>query len=96
MLWVWSIAHIKIKNPPPHGEEYINRNGYHSINVQVASWPGSVHDSRIWSNFQICNITRNEFRRSNVIILGNEGYGVVPFRNPHTTAEFANNKLFSM
>nr|CAH7720254.1 unnamed protein product [Callosobruchus chinensis] len=50
---------IKIKKPSLHGDEYINRKGYHSNNVQAtcnadewftsvdASWPGSVHDSRI-------------------------------------------------
>nr|CAH7734830.1 unnamed protein product [Callosobruchus chinensis] len=53
--------------------EYIDRKGYHSINVQAtckadewvtsvdASWPGSVHDSRIWSNSEICNIAKREF-----------------------------------
>nr|CAH7734831.1 unnamed protein product [Callosobruchus chinensis] len=66
-------THIKIKKPPLHGDEYIDRKGYHSINVQAtckadewvtsvdASWPGSVHDSRIWSNSEICNIAKREF-----------------------------------
>lgn len=105
-------THIKIKKPPLHADEYINRKGYHSINVQAtcnadewftsidASWPGSVHDSRIWSNSEICNITRNEFQRSNALLLGDEGYGIapwlmVPFRNPNTPAEHAYNNLFT-
>nr|CAH7759010.1 unnamed protein product [Callosobruchus chinensis] len=60
-------THIETKKPPPHGDEHINRKGYHSINVHAtcnadewftsvdASWLGSVHDSRIWSNSEICN-----------------------------------------
>uniref|UniRef100_A0A6P7F400 Pyrokinin-1 receptor-like n=1 Tax=Diabrotica virgifera virgifera TaxID=50390 RepID=A0A6P7F400_DIAVI len=41
------------------------------------SWSGYINASRIWSNSQICNIAKNEFRRSNAIMLGDEGYGVV-------------------
>nr|CAH7769683.1 unnamed protein product [Callosobruchus chinensis] len=68
-------THIKIKKPPLHGDEYINRKAYHSINVQAtynayewftsvdASWPGSVHDSRI------CKVAKGEFQRSNALLL---------------------------
>nr|CAH7754288.1 unnamed protein product [Callosobruchus chinensis] len=75
-------THIKIKKPPLHGDAYIiNRKGYHSIYVQAtcnadewftsvgASWPGSVHDSRIWSNSEICNFAKREFQRSNALLL---------------------------
>jgi hypothetical protein len=52
-------THIKIKAPHDNEEAYVNRKGFHSINVQVvfdafdkitdvvARWPGSTHDSRI-------------------------------------------------
>nr|CAH7762598.1 unnamed protein product [Callosobruchus chinensis] len=82
-------THIKIRKPPLHG---INRKGYHSINVQAtcnadewftsvdASWPGSVHDSRIWSNSEIYNIAKREFQRPNALLLGYERYGIAPRR----------------
>nr|CAH7737563.1 unnamed protein product [Callosobruchus chinensis] len=104
-------THIKIKKPPLDGE-YINRKGSHSINVQAtcnaeewftsvdASWPGSVHDSRIWSNSELCNIAKREFQRSNALLVGDKGYGIapwlmVPFRNPNTIAEHVYNNLFT-
>nr|CAH7724812.1 unnamed protein product [Callosobruchus chinensis] len=76
---------IKFPSTPA---EYINRKGYHSINVQAtcnadegftsvdASWPGSAHDSRIWSNSEICNIAKREFQRSNALLSGDEEYGI--------------------
>nr|CAI5823249.1 unnamed protein product [Callosobruchus analis] len=50
---------------PLHGDEYISRKGYHSVNVQApcnasVDVSGSVHDSRIWTNSKICNICINE------------------------------------
>ncbi|XP_050299639.1 putative nuclease HARBI1 [Anthonomus grandis grandis] len=111
-LGVIDCTHIKIKKPPIYSDEYINRKGYHSINVQAtcnsdewftsvdASWPGSVHDSRISSNSKISNIARNDFHRSQALLLGDEGYGIapwlmVPFRNPNTPQERAHNNLFT-
>ena len=55
-------THIRILSPSVSEEAYVNRKGYHSINVQavcdaemkfvdlVARWPGSSHDSFIWRN----------------------------------------------
>ena len=52
-------THVKIQAPTENEGEFVNRKGYHSINVQlicdadmviinaVVRWPGSVHDSRI-------------------------------------------------
>nr|CAI5845073.1 unnamed protein product [Callosobruchus analis] len=51
-------TYIRIQKPSEHGDEYYNRKGYYSINVQAtcnakeeftstdAEWPGLVHDSR--------------------------------------------------
>ena len=52
-------THVQIQAPHENEYLYVNRKGYHSINVQiacdanykiinlVARWPGSTHDSRI-------------------------------------------------
>ena len=52
-------THIRIISPAANEDHYVNRKGFHSINVQiicnhmdriiniVAKWPGSVHDSTI-------------------------------------------------
>ncbi|CAH1985524.1 unnamed protein product [Acanthoscelides obtectus] len=58
-------THIPILNPFIHANKYVNRKNFASINVQATcnsneeftsvdvSWPGSVHDSRIWKNSDI-------------------------------------------
>ena len=55
-------THVRILAPHESEEAFVNRKGYHSINVQavcdsdmqfidvVARWPGSSHDSFIWRN----------------------------------------------
>ena len=55
-------THVHIMKPSEFGDEYVNRKGKTTINVQMtcdanekitsvdAKWPGSVHDSRIWLN----------------------------------------------
>lgn len=95
-------THIQIKKPPEFGDDFINRKGFSSINVQVtcdanevitsvdAQWPGSVHDSRIWRQSSIYeNMTRF---RGNFCLLGDSGYGiapwlVTPFKNPQNRNE---------
>ena len=97
-------THVKILAPPTnlHPDEYINRKNFHSINVQVicdsncvvtdlfASWPGSVHDSRILKNSDIFgHLMKGEIMG---ILQGDNGYGVqpmwlVPFLHPSTPAE---------
>lgn len=60
-------THVAIQRPScDHAEVFRCRKGYFSINVQaicgpdlsfynvVGRWPGSVHDSRIFRNSQIC------------------------------------------
>ncbi|XP_046685119.1 putative nuclease HARBI1 [Homalodisca vitripennis] len=72
---------IPIRKPSDHSDEYINRKGFPSINVQAtcnfaeeftsvdASWPGSVHDARIWRNSDIYRIM--EF---NALLIGDSQY----------------------
>lgn len=103
-------THIPINKPGNNGDEYVNRKGYPSINVQATcnakevftsvdvSWPGSVHDSRIWRNSDInTKISRN---RVNALLLSDSGYGLAPwlmtpFRNPQTPQETAYNRCIT-
>lgn len=102
-------THIKIEKPAgPIGNEYINRKGFASVNVQAtcnenyvftsvdASWPGSVHDSRIFRNSNIYQLLINDNMQS--ILLGDDGYGITPFllkpyKNPLTPSQKRFNKL---
>lgn len=55
-------THIKIKPPPNQPEQYNNRKGFHSLQLQCVCdpnllfihayvrWPGSVHDARVLKN----------------------------------------------
>ncbi|CAH2008615.1 unnamed protein product [Acanthoscelides obtectus] len=100
-------THIGILKPNRHRDEYINRKGKPTLNVQATcdaremftsvdvSWPGSVHDSRIWRNSQTRSQVMNE---ANVVLLGDDGYDIepclmTPFRNPTPGAEINDNKL---
>lgn len=102
-------THVRIDKPSgPFGDEFVNRKNFPSINVQAtcnskwivtsvdASWPGSVHDSRVFKNSVIYPIMLpNAF---NAILLGDEGYGITPFlmtpyRTPATNEQRAFNNL---
>ncbi|XP_050294311.1 putative nuclease HARBI1 [Anthonomus grandis grandis] len=99
VIGVIDCTHVKITKPSIHGDEYVNRKGVCSINVQAtcnaremftsvdAYWPGSVHDSRIWRNSIVHGIMYNNVHEA--ALLGDEGYGVAPwlltpYRNPTT------------
>ncbi|CAH2007108.1 unnamed protein product [Acanthoscelides obtectus] len=101
-------THVKIIKPYVHGDEYINRKGVSTINVQAtcnsremftsvdASWSGSVHDSRIWYNSPIYPIMYNNQKR--VCLLGDSGYGVTPwmltpFKDPITNIQKYFNRI---
>lgn len=101
-------THVKILKPHIHGDEYVNRKGVCSINVQTtcdhrekftsvdASWPGSVHDSRIWYNSSIYSIMFHN--QQNVCLLGDSGYAaapwmLTPFKNPLTNIEQYFNRI---
>lgn len=79
-------THVKIQSPGGnHAENYRNRKGWFSINVQticaanlkiqniVARWPGASHDQTIFNNSKIkMELERGDFR--NFIIVGDSGY----------------------
>lgn len=84
-------THVPIVSPGgPNAELYRNRKSYFSINVQavssasllflncVARWPGSVHDSTIFSNSRLYGrFERGEI--SHAYLLGDAGYPVKPY-----------------
>ncbi|XP_063931186.1 putative nuclease HARBI1 [Zophobas morio] len=99
---------IKIKKPLEHGDEYICRKQFASINVQAtcnsrewftsvdATWPGSVHDSRIWRNSSVLPIISRY--QGQAILLGDSGYAVAPwlitpYRNPRNQVEIHFNNM---
>lgn len=76
------------------GDEYVNRKGVCSFNVQATCdgndrftsvntrWAGSVHDARIWRN-SIIRATMEE-NPAGAIILGDDGYPITPWiMTPH-------------
>lgn len=104
-------THVKIQKPAGvFGDEFINRKGFASINVQATcnekyvftsvdcSWPGSVHDNRIWTNSNIYQFHLNRPNNHSYLI-GDEGYAISPFlikpfRNPIERRDKLFNKLF--
>ncbi|XP_064489103.1 putative nuclease HARBI1 [Ornithodoros turicata] len=83
-------THVRVKSPGgDDAEVYRNRKGVFSINVQVitgpqlqffnlvASWPGSVHDSRIFDNSR-ARVLYEEHRVPG-LLLGDMGYACFPF-----------------
>lgn len=78
-------THIRILAPSAFEPEFINRKGFHSLNVQgvgtgellfadvVANWAGSTHDSRILSESRLAqNFVTGQY--GNDILLGDQGY----------------------
>ncbi|XP_064618556.1 putative nuclease HARBI1 [Lineus longissimus] len=104
-------THVQILKPGirgGHGDEYINRKGAASINVQAtcdakerftsvdANWPGSVHDSRILKNSHVAVTMVNSRHRG--LLLGDEGYAIAPwlltpYKNPLLPAERTFNNI---
>ncbi|XP_054155561.1 putative nuclease HARBI1 [Oppia nitens] len=96
-------THIPILAPPGEVEpSYVNRKGFHSINVQavvdstlrftdlVANYPGRVHDSFIWRN---CGLKQKLDQVPDIgWLLGDSGYPLephlmTPFTNPTTPSQ---------
>ncbi|CAN7945794.1 unnamed protein product, partial [Ixodes hexagonus] len=83
-------THVRIKSPGGADPEvFRNRKGVFSVNVQaitgpqlqflnvVASWPGSVHDSRVFDNSR-ARVLYEEHRVPG-LLLGDMGYACFPF-----------------
>ncbi|KAJ3658189.1 hypothetical protein Zmor_009944 [Zophobas morio] len=91
-------THVAIVPPPGNNPEmperaFVNRKGYHSINVQlicdsnakilniVAAHAGNTHDSFIWTNCEVERVMRQIHGegRSNYYLLGDSGYPLRPW-----------------
>lgn len=97
-------THIRIESPGgPDPEEYRNRKGFFSWNVQVVCderlriqdivvrWPGRAHDQTIFNNSRIkARFETGEM--DNGVLLGDSGYAIknyliTPLLEPNTPAE---------
>lgn len=101
-------THVAIQSPGGvNAEQFRNRKGYFSINVQaicdadlrlmhlMARWPGSVHDSTIFNNSPLPVEFRLQ-RYGNGFLLGDSGYAckpylLTPILNPANPSEEAYN-----
>ncbi|XP_036147282.1 putative nuclease HARBI1 isoform X2 [Monomorium pharaonis] len=90
-------THVAIFPPSKEDENYpehiyINRKGYHSINVQLicdsdlriinvnARYPGSTHDSYIWNNSNVLPIMQDIYNHGHkFFLLGDSGYALRPW-----------------
>lgn len=97
-------THVKIISPGGEDpENYRNRKGFFSFNVQVictadlqiqnivCRWPGGSHDSTIFANSRVKTLFENGHFGDSVLV-GDSGYGVKPYLitpllNPQTPAE---------
>jgi len=80
-------THIKIATPSTHEEQFVNRKGYHSLNVMAvcgpdlqfyavnSSWPGSTNDARVLRNSGLAQQFNSGYRPfNNAVLLGDSGY----------------------
>lgn len=82
-------THIPIKAPKQHREHYINRKGFHSMQLQVVcdkdmkftgvycGWPGAAHDARVLRNsplFHDAEARTGDLFPGQTYIIGNRAY----------------------
>ncbi|KAK3085501.1 hypothetical protein FSP39_004263, partial [Pinctada imbricata] len=85
-------THVPIQAPTVDEPAYVNRKGWHSINVQAvcddqgkflnieAKWPGSTHDAHIFRASDLClHLVMHHKQLQDGILLGDSGYPCRPF-----------------
>lgn len=87
-------SHIAILKPKEEEHNFINRKGYHSLNVQIisnsnlkitsvnANFPGSSHDAFVWRNTNIREYLQNRYFDNtlrNGWLIADSGYPLEPF-----------------
>ena len=94
-------THIKIRAPVTDADSYINRKGFHSMNVQVictssgvfthcyAGQAGSVHDARVFRNSPVARYLEmpGNYFPNNSYLIGDAAYAI----HPHFMVPFRNN-----
>ena len=89
-----SMDHVPIKTQSEDENSYVNRKGWHSINVQgmsdadnsfiniVAKWPGSTHDSFLFRTSSVRTyLEDNYIRMDDGFILGDSGIYLIQIFN---------------
>ena len=84
--------HVKIITPSENERDFINRKGWHSINVQamtsptckfidaIVKWPGSTHDSFVFRFSDVKQfLDENHLEISDGLVLGDSGYPLVRY-----------------
>ncbi|XP_062375192.1 putative nuclease HARBI1 [Sardina pilchardus] len=81
---------VRIRGPSHKEPAYICRKGYPALNIQVvcdhrgvfldivAKWPGSTHDSFVWTNSALCQVAEGG-GFGGCWLLGDSGYPLRPF-----------------
>lgn len=86
-------THVAILKPTAEEHNFINRKGYHSLNVQIisdanlrilslnANYPGSSHDSFIWRQSNIYQHMQRRYEEGlrGTWVIGDSGYPLEPF-----------------
>eukprot|EP00105_Crassostrea_gigas_P033686 XP_011457145.1 PREDICTED: putative nuclease HARBI1 [Crassostrea gigas] len=85
-------THVRIQAPFEDEAVYVNRKGFHSINVQAicdhegkfinidAQWPGSTHDSHVFRTSEVCTFLEENHRGvEDGYLIGDSGYACSRF-----------------
>ncbi|KAJ8912701.1 hypothetical protein NQ315_012255 [Exocentrus adspersus] len=86
-------THVAIVKPKEEEHNFLNRKGYHSLNVQIicdarmkilninANFPGASHDSFIWRQSQVRDFLLQQYHNGEMRgtwLLGDAGYPLEP------------------